>query len=55
MLFVVFLRLLKGYVFMFFEVGEIVVYFYYGVVIIIEVKECIIKGEVKKYLKFNVI
>ena len=39
---------------MLFEVGETVVYPHHGAATIIEVKERIIKGEAKKYLKLNV-
>ena len=39
---------------MLFEVGETVVYPYHGAATIIEVKDRIIKGETKKYLKLNV-
>ena len=39
---------------MLFEVGETVVYPHHGAATIIEVKERIIKGETKKYLKLNV-
>ena len=39
---------------MLFEVGETVVYPHHGAATIIEVKDRIIKGETKKYLKLNV-
>ena len=39
---------------MLFEVGETVVYPHHGAATIIEVKERVIKGETKKYLKLNV-
>ena len=39
---------------MLFEVGETVVYPHHGAATIIEVKNRIIKGETKKYLKLNV-
>ncbi|MFB8387230.1 CarD family transcriptional regulator [Microbacterium sp. NPDC055910] len=39
---------------MLFEVGETVVYPHHGAAKIIEVKERVIKGEAKKYLKLNV-
>lgn len=39
---------------MLFEVGETVVYPHHGAATIIEVKDRIIKGESKKYLKLNV-
>jgi len=39
---------------MLFEVGETVVYPHHGTATIIEVKERVIKGETKKYLKLNV-
>src|SRR5690606_29841299 len=46
--------LLKGHNCMLFEVGETVVYPHRGAATIIEVKERVIKGEPKKYLKLNV-
>ena len=39
---------------MLFEVGETVVYPHHGAATIIEVKNRVIKGETKKYLKLNV-
>ena len=39
---------------MLFEVGETVVYPHHGAATIIEVKDRVIKGETKKYLKLNV-
>ncbi|WP_300267264.1 CarD family transcriptional regulator [Microbacterium sp.] len=39
---------------MLFEVGETVVYPHHGAAMIIEVKDRVIKGETKKYLKLNV-
>ena len=39
---------------MLFEVGETVVYQHHGAATIIEVKDRVIKGETKKYLKLNV-
>ncbi|MCK3770874.1 CarD family transcriptional regulator [Microbacterium aerolatum] len=39
---------------MLFEVGETVVYPHHGAATIIEVKDRVIKGEMKKYLKLNV-
>ena len=39
---------------MLFEVGETVVYRHHGAATIIEVKDRVIKGETKKYLKLNV-
>jgi CarD family transcriptional regulator len=47
-------RLPKGHNSMLFEVGETVVYPHHGAATIIEVKDRIIKGETKKYLKLNV-
>ena len=44
----------KGHNSMLFEVGETVVYPHHGAATIIEVKDRIIKGETKKYLKLNV-
>ncbi|MFX5522511.1 CarD family transcriptional regulator, partial [Acinetobacter baumannii] len=44
----------KGHNSMLFEVGETVVYPHQGAATIIEVKERVIKGETKKYLKLNV-
>jgi len=39
---------------MLFEVGETVVYPHHGAATIIEVKDRVIKGETKRYLKLNV-